>query len=241
VKRNPDSAPRKSTAGKATPVIDRIHIRDTWGPLEKLDLSLAERMQSALKGREVAAVAASLGVAPTTLYRWMEGKFEPSLAKLTELAAVLGVPASWLLTGDKYRPIDFEPARGKSPIAFNEEWLDSVLGKREGAESRPVLVEARDDSMEPTISRGDLVLADRAGAGEIEAESEQGRSAEQGIYVFQSDRAESSLVIRRRHYRLDGTMVISCDNTKYPDESYPAKAKTRPVDVGRVIWRGGRI
>ena len=49
------------------------------------------------------------------------------------------------------------------------------------------------------------------------------------------------LIIRRLQYRLDATMVVRCDNPRYPEEVYAPKTQKPPVPVGRVVWRGGGI
>jgi hypothetical protein len=98
------------------------------------------------------------------------------------------VSLAWLVTGsgpvdarqarrhellEQYGSPDFESAGGepgKSPLAFYEPWLFKLLyGSREeptvfGATDMtpPLLMEVSDDSMEPTIAKGDLLLIDRS-------------------------------------------------------------------------------
>jgi sterol desaturase/sphingolipid hydroxylase (fatty acid hydroxylase superfamily) len=48
-------------------------------------------------------------------------------------------------------------------------------------------------------------------------------------------------IARRIQYRLDGTMVIKCDNPKYPEEVYALDSRNLPVPFGRVAWRAGRV
>ena len=115
----------------------------------------------------------------------------------------------------------------------------------------PLLMEVREDSMEPTIMKGDLLLIDRAfgvrPAGLERAQAEQ-RSAHDGIYAFRaqslSDGAKPAtglLVVRRIQYRLDGKMAVICDNPKYPEEVYALESRDLPVPLGRVVWRGGGL
>lgn len=115
----------------------------------------------------------------------------------------------------------------------------------------PLLMKVRDDSMEPTIKRGDLLLIDRSfgiGRKARKRPPSETRSAYDGIYVFalgsSPDRFNASsdhLVVRRAQYRLDATMVVTCDNPKYPEEVYPPDAHNRPRPLGRAVWCAGRI
>jgi len=107
-----------------------------------------------------------------------------------------------------------------------------------------------EDSMEPTIAKGDLLLIDRSfglsSAERQRAESER-RSVHDVIHAFGSDPltrssndSTSHLIICRTQYRLDATMVIRCDNPNCPEEFY-LRGQKRPIPVGRVLWRGTRI
>lgn len=239
--------------------------------------AFAERLKQATKNHEIGELASKVGVTPATLYRWLNAKFDPSLAKLAELAEAMNVNLAWLVTGggpvdarqarrhallEQYGSPDFESAGGKpgkSPLAFYEPWLFKLLyGPQEepkvfGATDMnpPLLMEVSDDSMEPTIAKGDLLLIDRAFGITPTAQHRApggGRSVHDGIYAFRSgslggdgNNPTGHLIIRRLQYRLDATMVVRCDNPRYPEEVYALKRQKPPVPVGRVIWCGGGI
>jgi transcriptional regulator with XRE-family HTH domain len=60
------------------------------------------------------------GFDPRNFYPWLRGKRTPELPTLTRLAAILGVPRSWLLLGDGPEPAGLKPARRRrapAPIA----------------------------------------------------------------------------------------------------------------------------
>jgi phage repressor protein C with HTH and peptisase S24 domain len=255
---------------KLPPIVDRLKSTDLW-----ISAPIAHRLKIAA-GERVPEIAQRIGLDPSTVYKWLAGRFEPGLVKLGEFAAAANVSLAWLVTGEgprdaraaarhallaDYAFVELEPdGAGKPTVAFHEPWLaETLLGPHHDPKlsygDMPVplatLMLVDDDGMEPTIRKGDLLLLDR-GSGlkpaEIERAWKEGRSQWDGIYAFRapvSGRPEKSeethLVARRLRYRLDGTMVIGCDNPKYPEESYPPKAKKRPGAVGRVIWRGGRI
>jgi len=187
----------------------------------------------------------------------------------------MDVNLAWLVTGksrmnarralrEGYEITDFEsagrmPQLERPPMAFFEPWLFNLLhGPPDeptlyGATDMdaPLLLAVSDDSMEPTIAQGDLLLIDRAFSMRrttLERAQRKERSPHDGIYAFRSHFLQNSakgttghLVVRRLQYRLDATMVVRCDNQRYPEEIYSLKAKNLPKPVGRVIWRAGRV
>lgn len=236
----------------------------------------SQRLKRAAESHEIADLAAKIDVAPATLYRWLNAKFDPSLPKLAELAEAMDVNLAWLVTGtgpvdarqarrhallEQYGSPDFESAGGKpgkSPLAFYEPWLFNLLYGTQQEPTAfgptdmnpPLLMEVSDDSMEPTIAKGDLLLIDRSFGVTPTAQRRAaggGRSVHDGIYAFRSGSLRGDgnnptgyLIIRRLQYRLDATMVVRCDNPRYPEETYALKVKP-PVPVGRVVWRAGGI
>jgi len=237
--------------------------------------ALAERLRKAAEGRDVGELAAKVGVTPVTLYRWLSAKFDPGVAKLSELAEVLDVSLAWLLTGQgpverrralrharlaDYETTEYATFQGRSdrpPIAFLESWLFGFLYGPSGDSSTlmtgdmrpPLLVDVPDDSMEPTIRSGALVLVDRSfGIRTVTRARAGANSVHDGIYLFRlapspkgSETAPAQLVIRRVLHWLDGTMIVRCDNPKYPEERYGREAKNRPTPIGRVVWHADRI
>jgi phage repressor protein C with HTH and peptisase S24 domain len=234
------------------------------------------RLNQAAENHEIGDLAKKIGVAPATLYRWLKGNFDPSLPKLAELAAAMDVNLGWLVTGvgpmgsrqaarhallEGYDRVEFEGVDGnaeKAPLAFYQPWLFRLLfGPWEDPTlinatdmKAPLLVEVREDSMEPTFLQGDLLLVDRSfgtGSNELRRALNDQRSPSDGVYVFRArsahtgaDESAGHLIVRRVQYRLDRTMIVRCDNPKYPEEPYGPRA-SRPVPEGRVIWRAGRI
>jgi transcriptional regulator with XRE-family HTH domain len=221
--------------------------------------------------KKIEAVAGAVGVTVSSIYNWMGGVSEPDLAKLSAFAAATDVSLAWLVTGkgprnpraadqllslENYSAPRFAEAPDKpGPIALHGRLMAELVltGTPEdrmvagGSPEGPVLlVEVREDAMEPTILKGDFLLVGRhvgLRRAEVAKKKSAGLSVWDGIYVFRpsGERDEGGLIVRRVHFSTDGATVISCDNRIYPEETYPPKAKTRPVAVGRVIWRAGRI
>jgi len=237
-------------------------------------LEFAWRLKQATENHEIGDLASKIGVTPTTLYRWLNGKFDPSLAKLAQLADTMNVNLAWLVTGkgpfdsrlalrhallEDYGTSDFESAGGKAektPLAFYEPWLSELLYGPPNEPTLsgttdmkvPVLIEVLEDSMEPTIVKGDLLLIDRSFGvrpSELERAQKEERSPHDGVYAFRAPSlggtTKGRSIIRRIQYRLNGTMVIRCDNPKYPEEVYALESRNLPVPFGRVVWRAGRV
>ncbi len=237
-------------------------------------LEFAQRLKQATANHEVGVLAAKIGVTPATLYRWLSAKFEPSLAKLAQLADAMNVNLAWLVTGmgpldsrkalrhgllEEYAITDFEFAGGKArkpPLAFYEPYLfellygppnEPILSVASDSKS-PLLIQVLDDSMMPTIAMGELVIIDRSfgvSPTKVELAQKEGRSPHDGIYAYRSrslpHSASGLVVVRRLRHRLDGTVVIRCDNPSYPEEVYGPDHPNRPDPIGRVVWRGGRV
>jgi len=162
----------------------------------------------------------------------------------------MNVSLAWLVTGadpidsrralrqallEGYDTTEFISAGrrpSKPPIAFNEAWLFALLfGAPDeptgpGALSSPLLTEMNDDSMEPTIGKGDLVLVDRSFGlrpFELQQALREKRSIHYGIYAFKagllSRRANDSndqFIVRRVQYRLDGNVGCQLRQSQLP-------------------------
>lgn len=236
----------------------------------------AERLKLAVKEYGVPDLAEQIGVTTVTLYRWLNGTFDPSLPKLARMADVLNISLAWLVTGvgpkhrgqalqhaqlENYAVPTFESGGAgdeKSPLAFHEPWaLRLLLGSAAEPTSYgpstmdpPLLIEVRDDSMEPTIAQGDLLLVDRAFGtrpDQLDKARRHGFSPHDGLYAFRprgphpKAAATTHPVFRRVQFKLEGTMLIRCDNPRYPEEFYGPKDPNRPKPLGRVVWHAGRI
>lgn len=110
-------------------------------------------------------------------------------------------------------------------LAFDAEWLRSTLRR---SPDQLLLIEARGDSMEPTIRDRDLLLVDVS-------DQELSNPA---IHVL---RVGEVLLVKRVERRLDGSLVVTSDNPRYqPEILTPAAAPSVSV-VGRVLWQAGPV
>jgi phage repressor protein C with HTH and peptisase S24 domain len=109
-------------------------------------------------------------------------------------------------------------------IQFKPDWIKNVLGA--SAQSL-ALIRVKGDSMEPTLSSGDVLLVDTTDR-HFEANA---------IYVLQ---LEGSLLVKRIQRKMDGTVVIKSDNKAYEPETVRGEMVDQLHVVGRVVWYGRR-
>lgn len=175
-------------------------------------------------------------------------EFSPRLAK--EIEALRGVPdpiAAPLPTADapfdesKY---DFVPqydavgALGgghdnthvelRGVLAFKKDWLRAKRLKKESL----LVIYGEGDSMEPTISSGDVLLINTA-----ESEPHSG-------YVYAIEAQPKGTIVKRLVRTALGMWFIQSDNPDkiaYRDQSLTAREFSEVRVIGRVVWRGGDL
>lgn len=214
--------------------------------------AIAERISEVVGTRNVASLAAVLGVSPSTIYDWKSGRFLPDLERLGRFADVTETSIQWLIDGSGSRkgaPLGYIPLRkplwvgdpegrggrvGRfvpSDFAVSEEWINRLAESPKSG--MLVLLPATGDAMAPTIRDGDLVLINSADRERrdgiicaIEAGSQLRDSKRNELW-----KAPLPLLIRRLAQQPDGSFHLICDNLSFP----PTKADAQPV-FGRVIW-----
>jgi len=111
-------------------------------------------------------------------------------------------------------------------LAFRADWVRNALGV---AHKDLALISVKGDSMEPTLSNGDLILVD-TGARRVE---------DSAIYVLKTG---EGLFVKRLQHKLSGEVIVKSDNAdKYEPEIYEPEAATHLSVVGRVVWAGRRL
>jgi len=109
-------------------------------------------------------------------------------------------------------------------LAFRAEWVQDNLR----VDPRYLaLIRVTGDSMEPTMSDGDLVLVDTS----------QRRIATDSIYVLQF---LDGLLVKRVRSHADGTVSIISDNKIYEPETVRGEMLKGLNVIGRVVWYGRR-
>lgn len=110
-------------------------------------------------------------------------------------------------------------------LAFKRDWIQRSLGLDPASLA---LIDARGDSMSPTINSGDLLLLD----------TRQGQVKSEGVYVINLNGA---LLVKRIRIKLSGIVDVVSDNPQYGCESVSGEELDRLLFVGRVVWHGRKF
>jgi transcriptional regulator with XRE-family HTH domain len=222
------------------PAPDNVKL-DSGDPAQR---GLGERLRAALATHRIEEVARKLGVSASAIYNWISGANEPSLGKLFALAEITRTSPAWLIVG-QWTP-DSIPGYGRPlyktkapPFAFENRWVELNVGK-DGYSL--ILVEVPDDSMEPTMKKGDFLL--------VRASSEM--APVNGIYAVALREKEEekitswedwTLVPKRVEWSSREDAILKCDNPAYP-LVIKLNTRLREQDIeiaGPVVWHGRLI
>ena len=200
-------------------------------------------------------LAERTGIPRRTLETYLSGRSEPKAARLASIIEATGVSAYWILTGkgpmmEDGSPVESQteeeilkeyalipgyniqvaagagafPEQNVKPsrkLAFRHKWL-RFRGLRE---KDLVLVFAKGDSMEPTISDNNTLLIDTS----------QRDLQDGNIYVIRTD---GHLIVKRVQQLLNKNILFISDNKTYE------KMEVSPQDlndleiIGKVAWIG---
>jgi transcriptional regulator with XRE-family HTH domain len=215
----------------------------------------------AAQNRNISELARDVGVSRSALYKWLGGKSEPAIAKLAAFARATNSSVSWLVSGEgswKAQITEYViPNSGgtRAPLAIDQEWLKqhsttpmfSAAGASEARQAPFLyLLEIEDDSMEPTLKKGELVLADGAGKdGKRNGLYAIGFSSKELLAKpSDTDQPTVRFVVRRvQHHLDDKSLTISCDNKIYASETRTwtkeeGRVREGVVVLAWVFWHG---
>lgn len=208
------------------------------------ETGFTERLNALIGTQSARGFAQKAGMGDSTLRAILNGAM-PRLDNLLRIAEAAGVSVEWLATGREPTKSDsqFEEefalipgynvqvgaghgsiAGDESPtreLAFRRKWLRF----RGFHESNLVLVFAKGDSMEPTISDNETVMVDTS-----EKKLRDGR-----IYVIRN--GDHLLVKRIQTLWNDGVQLLS-DNKEYPPQEIPRDNLENLEVIGKVVWVG---
>jgi len=220
-------------------------------PIETAEFSgrtLKERMGELIKALGGPTKTAGLvDASPETVTNWRTGKTRAPFDSIFKMTRTAGVSMGWLATGVHsqggstpsslftfVRRFDVELSAGGGTVtgdremqalAFRTDWLARHIGT--AAESLSV-VQARGDSMEPTIQDRALVLVDHS------IRSIQ----DDGIYAFRMDDA---LFIKRVQTQMTGGVLLLSDNPAYPSQPIDDLEAVQFTILGQVRWVGNAL
>lgn len=189
------------------------------------------------------------GVSDEQLARWRDGLSKPNLFGVTKLAEAAGYSVGWLANGEEAAPnaavsagedaisipkldvlasagagVSGHSERPVEMIRFPRAWLRSVGISANNAR----ILTVSGDSMEPTLSSGDLLLVD-VSINKIKGDA---------IYVLVMD---DEVYVKRALPRMSGAILITSDNDRYPAEEVSEETAKRLQVAGRVVWYGRSI
>ena len=195
--------------------------------------------------------AAAIGRAPETLYNWRKGRM-PFFGDVARMAIEKGVRLDWIATGQgamlagerdpalnaeyvfipRYdvragagfgQPVLSEEINGF--LAFRQDWIRQKLRRNP---ANLVVIEAFGDSMQPTISDGDVMLVDVS----------EDRVRGSAIYIVG---AGNEAVVKRVELRLDGSLLVKSDNPSYETIILPRDDADELRVICKVVWTGGLV
>lgn len=198
------------------------------------------RLAEAIFPEKVTAFALRTGVAQPTLSKYLKGLgTSPRLDIAAHLARATGVTLEWLVWGQGDGPqggdlikvpryaVELAAGDGRwnearqwvEDMPFTPEFFRKVLN-RSSALGLSVL-EARGDSMFPTIQDGAMVLVD-----------EMQQRIGDGIFAFVLD---GDARLKRFRRSMSGLTIIS-DNSAYPAEEIDTSQLSALQIIGQVLW-----
>lgn len=221
---------------------------------EKLSPGIGERLGELRGQNSRDTFAEKLGVHKNTIGNYERGDRQPEITFLQSLHERLDVNLNWLLTGDgaPYEEhgefahsteqialprYSVQASAGGGALVLSQEvngtftvgrdWLSRYVppGAKTG------IIEARGDSMEPTIFDGDILLLNFS----IDRSAVDGG----GVFVITVD---GSLLVKRLQVTLDGHVLVLSDNDNYETEKVTREyADERMIVHAQVVWSGGPI
>lgn len=200
--------------------------------------SFPARLKRVMGDKSIRAFARECGISDTVLRQYLIGQSEPTRPALLAIASNAHVSLDWLVAGQgnaeepSYKLLDslLLMAGDVKDIAFLKEWLSQQFPHASGVW---MLYYMKDDSMEPTITKGDLLLVD-AGVKDI-------HQVVNGIYLL---RLFGPSGVRRLQRVGEETIEVLSDNPLYKSFSIGTSEfgqREANVLVGQVVWYGRKL
>ncbi|NEQ46923.1 MAG: LexA family transcriptional regulator [Leptolyngbya sp. SIOISBB] len=200
--------------------------------VEKTELDdFPNRLKKAIGDNSIRGFARSCGFSDTVLRQYLNGQSEPTRPALLAIARSADVSLEWLAGGQASSHLESGEGKKyvyKDQLAFETDWLKSEFPN---SLENSLLTQVSDESMEPTLMTGDLVLADTSHR-DLEA-------IDHGIFLF---KLESRILIKRLQYLPKKILRVLSDNPTYEAFSLDITDKSNGLSImGKVVWFGRRL
>ncbi len=191
--------------------------------------------------------AAQLGVSKTTLGNYEKGESEPTASVLDAYRHNFGANVLWIITGEgdmfsesatvtegvdmvEIPLYDVQAAAGtglipredraKNTVAFSRAFLRSIGAKPESC----IMLEAKGESMLPTIPDGAFMIVDQSKTS----------IADDEVFVF---RVGPGIKVKRANWRMDSMLELRSDNEEngYPPEIISSESADELAVIGQVL------
>jgi phage repressor protein C with HTH and peptisase S24 domain len=191
-----------------------------------------QRLKQAVGENSIRGFARICGFSDTVLRQYLNGQSEPTRPALLAIARTANVSIEWLAGG---QPGHNNLGEGESkeyiykdPLAFETDWLKSEFPK---SYDHLLLTQVQDESMEPTLIFGDLVLVDTSVRDLTEIDH--------GIFLF---KLNERILIKRLQYVPENHFRVLSDNPSYEAFSLDLSSKSNGLSImGRVVWVGRKL
>jgi len=197
----------------------------TWREKMGEELTFAERLLRLIGEEKPFSWAAKNDIAKSSIHNVLKFGRPPGPDQLVKISRATGMSIEWLLTGKDFSPQNKETCDDTSNILCSKLiWIPSILHDDDPThtEQFPLSQEVLDwlrtnsehlafayqlgDSMEPTISDGDLLIVDK----------ETKQFTADGIYLILSDGVRMA---KRLQKKMAGELDVQNDNPRYSPQT----------------------
>ncbi|MEM9908087.1 MAG: LexA family transcriptional regulator [Cyanobacteria bacterium P01_D01_bin.44] len=190
------------------------------------------RLKKVVGDKSIRSFARECGFSDTVLRQYLNGNSEPTRPVLLAIARAADVSLEWLAAGqtasENSTDILAQKYIYKETLAFEADWLKAQFPT---SFENLLLTQVKDESMEPTLNVGDLILVD-TNVRDLDV-------IDHGVYLLKlGDR----LLIKRLQYWVENTLQVLSDNPAY--ETFSIELSDRPNGLsmmGKVVWVGSKL
>ena len=186
------------------------------------------RLKQAMGTKSIRGFARECGFSDTVLRQYLSGQSEPTRPVLLAIARAADVSLEWLAAGQAATDVLAKKYIYKETLAFEAGWLKAEFPN---SFENLLLTQVKDESMEPTLYIGDLVLVD-TNVRDLDA-------IDHGIYLL---KLGNRLLVKRLQYWVDNTLQVLSDNPTY--ETFSIGLSDRPSGLsimGKIVWVGHKF